>query len=148
MSPRKQPRVGIEFPRGKRAVIAQPAQEDDSQRVSWRFGDGDRGGTWPWEPSGFAAEVALELLTFLAEMDKMTWAECSQSWKPRRKRVEASGISAEAQDRLRSIHKDDTEFLEEFRVSGPGRIWAIRVGHVCHVLWWDPEHTVWPTRDR
>lgn len=142
---RKRPVVREAIPKGKHARVAQRTDEDDSLRVSWRFGDADRNGRWAWHPEAIAPEQASDILHFLAEMDKLTWAVAMEGWRPRRKRVEAGGICKEAQERLIALQKEELDELEEWRLSGPERIWGIRDGHVCHVLWWDPEHTVWPS---
>lgn len=144
MSP-KRPKIGQEFPTGKRAVVGRDIRDDDNLRVSWRFGDADRNGTWAWSAENISEREAHEILVFVAEMDKLTWAACSQGWRPHRKRIDTTGICDEAQERLRAIHKDDLDHLEEFHMSGPERIWGIRVGHVFHVLWWDARHTVYPS---
>lgn len=141
--PAKRPKVLQSFPTGKRAVVAQLPREDNDLRVSWRFGDADRNGRWRW--SAVTEGEAPAILTFLSEMDKLTWAEAQQGWRPRAKRVETSGICADAQARLVDLTKDDLDHLDEWRLSGPERIWGIRAGHVCHVLWWDPDHSVWPS---
>jgi hypothetical protein len=40
---------------------------------------------------------------------------------------------------------DEVEYLHEYHMSGPERIWGIREGNICLVLWCAPDHSVWPT---
>lgn len=143
--PDKRPKLRESIPRGKHAVVSQAPRDDDDLRVSWRFGDADRNGTWAWSAENISEREAHEILAFAAEMDKLTWAVCSQGWRPHRKRIDAADVCHEAQERLRAIRRDDVDHLEEFHMSGPERIWGIRAGHVFHVLWWDPGHTVYPS---
>jgi len=48
--------------------------------------------------------------------------------------------------RLREIQRDDLDMLVEFHIQGKVRFWGARRGNVCHLLWWDPEHGVWPSK--
>lgn len=80
----------------------------------------------------------------LAEVEKFTWASAA----PRVKSVPASGICKDARDRLGDIERDDIDDLVEIRLGNKPRVWGVRRGHVFHVLWWDPDHTVWPTEPR
>ncbi len=143
--PNKRPRVREAIPAGKRPVVTQATSEDDSLRVSWRFGDADRNGHWAWSRETMSPEDARDVLEFIHEMDKLTWAAASVGHRARAKRIDVSGICADAQRRLLDISRDDVEWLWEWHITGPKRIWGWRTGHVCHILWWDPEHTVWPT---
>ncbi len=141
----KRVRVREPIPTGKRAVVTQTPREDDSVRISWRLGDADLNGQWRWTQENIGADRAMEVLAFMAEMDKLSWAAAQQGWRPRAKRVDTVGICAEAQDRLVQLAKDDLDHLEEWRMGGAQRIWGFRIGHICHVLWWDPDHSVWPS---
>ena len=59
--------------------------------------------------------------------------------------VNQDGMAKAAHDRLITIHKDDCDELWSLRVQGKPRIWAIPSENVMHVLWWDPEHEVYPS---
>jgi len=142
----KRARVSQSIQVGKNPVVTQSTQEDNTRRVSWRFGDADLNGRWRWTEENIGKD-ALKVLKFLAEMDKLTWAEAQQGHRPRLKRVETAGICAEAQSRLRSLGRVDLEYLYEWHLSGPERIWGSRESgsDICHVLWWDSDHSVWPS---
>ena len=139
----KQARIEGALSTTKSARYVESTREDDDRRISWRFGSADLGGTWRWTSRDIGADLP-EVVAFLAEMDKLTWAEAQQGWRPKAKRVEAAGICSEAQECLRRLGLE-VEYLHEWHVSGARRIWGVREGHVCNVLWWDPEHTVWPS---
>lgn len=57
-------------------------------------------------------------------------------------------ISSVAQKRLIQLNLDDTESLVSLRLSGTQRIWGIRVGNVLRILWWDPNHKVYPSKPK
>jgi hypothetical protein len=47
-----------------------------------------------------------------------------------------------AKTKLDEIFGED---IFRFRLSGEKRLWGFRSGDVFHVLWWDPDHAVYPT---
>lgn len=78
-------------------------------------------------------------------MDKLTWAEASTGYRPRCKTIPSTQLCDQAQQRLVALRRDDEDFLVEFHLTGTQRIWGIRRGSMCHVLWWDPDHSVCPS---
>ena len=59
--------------------------------------------------------------------------------------VPVANIITNAQKRLAGLNLDDTETLVSLRLTGRQRIWGIRVANILRVLWWDPEHQVYPS---
>lgn len=43
---------------------------------------------------------------------------------------------------------DDVDDLYQLHVTGPKRVWGIRFGPYLKLLWWDPDHQVYPVRKR
>lgn len=54
-------------------------------------------------------------------------------------------IVPEAFKRLRDIKKDDADSLHGWHIQGKQRLWCIEHEGTMCVLWWDPEHQVYPT---
>ena len=54
-------------------------------------------------------------------------------------------LSSEANRRLGKLGIDE---IVRIRVSAKGRLFALRDGDVFDLLWWDPEHQVYPTEPR
>lgn len=139
----KRPRFRAEPSIEKRPRVAQEPRNEDDARISWRLGDADMNERWAWnaiDPARVAAVVA-----FLAEMDKLTWPEASRGHRGRCKMIPTTEICEEAQRRLVAIGHDDEDSLAEFHLTGMERIWGIRRGSICHILWWDPDHSVCPS---
>ena len=57
-------------------------------------------------------------------------------------------LSAEAKQRLRDIKLDDIDTLWSFRMSGAGRFWCLKHENIYSLLWWDPNHEVYPVSKR
>jgi len=58
--------------------------------------------------------------------------------------VEVYRLCSEAQKRLKEIPLA-LDALMSLRISGKGRLWGVRTGHVIDLLWWDPAHQVCPS---
>jgi hypothetical protein len=54
-------------------------------------------------------------------------------------------ICHEAQKRLEEIGLDDLDEVFRFRLASKPRLYGFLVQHIFYVLWWDPEHNVYPT---
>jgi hypothetical protein len=108
--------------------------------LSWRFGHSDKGGPYSWLVLG-APEIHALMLR-LPEFEFMTWdqlqaAGCHQ--------ISSSELCDEAKTRLRELEYDDIDELMAYRITGAKRMWCMKDGSLMRVLWWDPDHQVYPT---
>jgi hypothetical protein len=109
-------------------------------------------GNWTWGPRSCLDDDWTTLLEpFLREYAKKTWneihAERTGGKQRRQKHVDysKSSICSEAQERLVEIEMDDIDRIFRFRLSGRNRMYGIRYQQIFFVLWWDPEHNIFPT---
>lgn len=96
------------------------------------------------------ASETLELLKFLDELTGKTWGECENETANGHKRHHDHAIkdlTPEAQDRLRHLDENE-ERIFRFRLKGKCRLWGFRSGDLFRVLWYDPEHAVYPVSKR
>ncbi len=101
----------------------------------------DPDGDWGWknlESSDFWNSIFHKIKDF----ESMTWGEIfgGRSNHP----IGRSLIVSEAQKRLMDLRLDDVDDLYQLRVGGRKRIWGLKIGNVFKVLWWDPNHSVYP----
>jgi hypothetical protein len=114
-------------------------------RPLWKFGGIDMEGQWGWRTA--SAQQIEGILGRCCSFESMTWREIEQKrgkHRPHNHPMPISQISRDAQARLRTIERDDEDGLYSLRINNLSRIWGFRRGHVFHVLWWDPDHTVYP----
>jgi len=109
----------------------------------------DVGGDWGW---GRISGVELRRVRdWVCNMEKLTWNEARNPRGPGCKPVSLNSSNAAAakiKDRLLELKQDDVDGLYEFHLDGLTRFWGLRRGHVCHLLWWDPNHEIWPANLR
>jgi hypothetical protein len=129
--------ASLKIPRGESVV-----GNYDSQQIAWHLRGLDLGGPFGWagvlQHEGFA-----ELFGALSAFETMTWAEIKANNSSHSVRVDL--LSKAARDRLVEIEQDDVEELFSLRISGRRRVWGIQDRHILRLLWWDPEHEVFPT---
>ena len=105
----------------------------------------DKNGSWSW--NGVSSQDKARILDFMGDMCVLSWAEIAQQRDNRGKKhhyQEAQSIATSAQGRLTGL-EDEVDYLFRFRLGSRERLWGIRKYGVFYVLWWDPEHTVYPT---
>ncbi len=114
----------------------------DSNHISWRFSKVDRDGKWKCSLNALGEDKTKEIIRKLKDFDSMTWGDFKGK---RRHSIPVNTISREAKKRLEDIQRDDIDVLFSVGISGKERIWGVREGDVFSILWWDPEHEVYPS---
>lgn len=124
----------------------------DSAHPVWRLAllDLDHDGDWSW---GVDEGVLRKILTFLREMEHLTWTEVRAQLTggrrrgPKHKFIPAAHLCSQAQRRLLELQLDEFEELFRFRLGNMHRLWGVIHQDVFYPVWWDPDHKVCPSRD-
>lgn len=115
-------------------------QAIEGQHLAWRFGLQDRGGDFPWVAITETDQV--DVIRRMAEFEKMTVQQMKQGGSHHI--VPFEKFATPIFQRLRALELDDFDALCSFRVTGTKRFWCIKLENIYSVLWWDPEHKVYP----
>ncbi|OEJ34194.1 hypothetical protein [Streptomyces subrutilus] len=89
------------------------------------------------------------MLSKMSEVEKMTVQEmrnASGGKLYKEYATEDTGIIREARDRLTSLGLSDMTKIGRIRFAGTQRLYGFLEGTVFHVLWWDPNHEVYPSK--
>ncbi|KAB1979239.1 hypothetical protein [Streptomyces triticiradicis] len=124
-----------------------PSGASSGERVCWRFTHLDREG--PWGLHSLDHARLLELISEMVKFESQTINELFRQgeWPGKCHDVPQLPNRA-ALDRLDAIGLADMTKIWKLRIGGKGRLWGFLVGNVFHVVWWDPEHEVWPSKLR
>ena len=114
---------------------------DPQQTVKWCFRLFDRGISW--HDDQHVEETFRAVAHLLKSYSGRTWGQIEQD-RSRDHAIAISKLCKDAQKRLEDLKLDDYGPLWRFRFSGLKRIWGIRAGRYFQVLWWDPQHQVYP----
>lgn len=126
-------------PRVPQSLPGGPSDESPSWRFSWL----DRGGEWGWDE--VTAEDLALVHTMMVNFETMRMGEILGAQK-QSKSIPTENLPAAALSRLSQIGRDDETGLVELRLGGAQRLWGLRRDSLIYVLWWDPDHTVFPSR--
>lgn len=108
----------------------------------WQIGVMDLDGRWGWrsvEPDAFFEDILPKIQNF----ESMKWPDILNR---KNHEIKVEDITVEAQKRLAELKLDDFENLVSLRLTGPKRIWGIKIGNIFKILWWDPAHEVYPSK--
>ena len=121
-----------------------PGADSSGDRLCWRFKHVDHDGPW-----GFDRMTGAELRSLmksLAEFELMTMNEAFKGGYPGKDYDIEEIPTREARERLDAIGLADMTKISVFRLGGTPRLYGFRCGNVFHVVWWDPDHVIWPSR--
>ncbi|OAD21029.1 hypothetical protein THIOM_003223 [Candidatus Thiomargarita nelsonii] len=127
-------------PHWKTRPEKQPSSEQD--KPVWRLSLLDWDGPWGWR--NIDAKKWQEILQKLGHFETRTWADIKNDGNNHAVEIQNSP-NPEVPKRLIDIHLDDIDELFSLRLSGKERVWGILEGHILKILWWDPNHEVWPS---
>lgn len=116
--------------------------------VSWRFRRMDMGGEWPC--SAIDASTLLDVREKLTHFEKQKWSASAGSGSAGVvKRIPIADFQPSVQQRFTKLGLDHlADALWEFRLGGKPRVWGVRVDDVCYIVWWDPHHSVYPSKKK
>jgi len=129
-----------------RTLPGLPDSGSSGERICWRFRHLDLEG--PWSLGALGGGELGELMKALAGFESMTMAEAFRGGHPGKDYDVEDLPTALALDRLDAIGMGDLTKISRFRIDGRGRLYGIRCENVFHVIWWDPNHEVWPSEKR
>lgn len=131
----KQP---YEVPYDRDAVMA--------RNVVWRFHGLDQDGRWSMANLGSAR--LLEVLLKLGSFEQQTIRELFYDGEEPGKHYNVENLPKESHDRLTELGREDETIIARLRLTGQQRLYGFLREHVFHVLWWDPQHEVYPSNKR
>ena len=145
----KQPGSAFVPPAGAKKPRTPEYDGDDvlKRRPVWRFELFDHDGPWSFA-AGLTPDVLVDLLRKLANFERMTIGELFHTGEEPGKHYDVDDMPTHVKNRLTDIERDDETRLSRLRLDGTCRLYGVLREHIFHVLWWDPEHEVYPSPKR
>lgn len=154
----KRPKAGSQVPSGKKSPtapasapsgknpIALPREDSSDKRLCWRFDvldvDGPFGNRIPDEHWPM-------IIDNLRKIETMTLREVFNQGDEPGKHYEIQQLpTKESHRRLAELGYDDQDRISRLRFGGTLRLYGFLRGNIFHVLWWDPDHKVYPSPKR
>lgn len=120
-----------------------PGGSNSHERLCWRFEHVDHDGPW-----GFDDTAMAEILVKMRDCERMTLRELRNTSDLFVEYDVPGGLCKTALDRLAVLGWDDMTAIQRLRFMGKQRLYGFLDGNIFHVLWWDPEHQVYPSQKR
>ncbi|MEU5811199.1 hypothetical protein [Streptomyces sp. NPDC047718] len=91
----------------------------------------------------------MEILAKLREFERFTLNELrNTSGTFESYGLPAAALCKEAYERLAEMGRDDMTEIHRLRLMGAQRLYGFLDGNVFHVVWWDPDHKVYPWKPK
>lgn len=119
------------------------------QQMSWTCENADHDGVWSWGTARKWEDAHWDeaVKPKLGQWEKLTWAEidsiASGSGHKMHHTMDVDVITDEAQLRLMELDKIEASIFR-FRLGNKPRLWGFRRVAEFHVLWYDPDHKIYP----
>jgi hypothetical protein len=130
----------------KRIPVTEPLAEDVKDRhIRFRFDMVDHEAEWSLLDIDRSSH--MELLKFIKDVETMTVGECEKPGDDRYKTYKDLSGCPNSKVLERLVEEfEGLDYVSRFRLTGKKRLYGLLTGHEFHVLWWDPEHLVWPSQ--
>jgi hypothetical protein len=102
----------------------------------------DMEGEWGWQ--GLDMTTMQRVIAKLRDFESMTLNEVFHQGEYPGKWYPMARLPAPAKTRLQQLGRDDFDAIHRLRVGGSERVYGLLIDNVFHLLWWDPDHTVYP----
>jgi hypothetical protein len=140
----KKPKVKT-WPSPSKTPTAQSMPDFNAMHPAWRLAHIDLIHPDDWkEMHAFDAVTLERIKQRLANLESMPWKEILNKYSHP---IEVSKLCKGARERLEKRQIDAT-LLVSLRCTQTERIWGIRRENVLSLMWWDPNHQVYPVQKK
>lgn len=148
---KRKPKKQVFAPSVKTKEVPRPAvlpgAETSDSRICWRLCHVDHDG--PWGFGKIDSPTLRWLMERLARFESMTINELFHSGGYPGVDYDVASIpNTAALNRLDEIRLPDMTKIHRLQLSSTARLYGFLIDHVFHVVWWDPEHEVWPSKKK
>jgi len=121
----------------------------DAQPPTWSFVIADKS----WPESLYSERAGKDwtdiILPKLRDFEGLTWAEIKRQTYGRGNKssnhyVYVNQMLKKVGKRLEQLHLEDKEQLFSLRLGSRKRIYGIKIGSVLRIIWYDPDHKLYP----
>jgi hypothetical protein len=149
--PRVAPHLARRFAEQEKAPKAANDGSRFSSQVTWCITKADRKDRWSWgEPRDWQQDEWDSVIhPPLQQFAGLTWGEVDQFSSETGHKMhhghEVSDLVDEAQERWKALDLEQYDSVFRFRLGGTRRVWGFIVQAHFHTVWWDRNHSIYPT---
>ena len=128
-------------PKRTKKPVSVPIVSTQTKKLVWKVARIDDNSPWGWNQIT-CPDFLRNIWDKMRNFETMAWSEILGR---HHHAIAVNDIIQPAQNRLEQLGYDDQAELVSFRLSNTERIWAIRSGEEAFLLWWDPNHEIYPS---
>lgn len=128
-------------PRPTKKPVSAPMVSTQTRKLVWKVARIDDNSPWGWNQIT-CPDFLRNIWDKMRNFETMPWSEILGR---HHHAIAINDIIQPAQNRLEQLGYDDQAELVSFRLSNTERIWAIRSGAEAFLIWWDPNHEIYPS---
>ncbi len=127
-----------------------PVISTDGENIIWLFDKIDRSGSYAFDVNREDFDHK-EVLTKMINYSSMTWGEVKRQThddgRSKHHFLAPGSLSKEAAERLKARDLEEfSDYIFSFALQNKIRIVGIRNAEKFHVLWYDPDHKICPSK--
>lgn len=136
--------------RPKVAATSNPEVLDEKPQFCFQYVDKWAKGAYGYS---FGQNDAETVLDFLADRSRETWRTILSHRDSNGQKHHSHHVSDMPNGSRRDYERLDLDKfcggeLFRFRLGSTRRLWGFRADHMFHVVWWDPDHKVYPSEPK
>ncbi len=128
----------------RKRATSSPTVSTQNRKLIWKVVRIDDNSPWGWNHIT-CPDFLRNIWDKMRNFETMTWGEILGR---NHHAIAVNDIIEPAKKRLEQLGHDDQAELISFHITGRQRIWAIRSGEEAFLLWWDPNHEIYPSHLR
>ncbi|MGL6564829.1 hypothetical protein [Aeromonas dhakensis] len=125
-----------------------------SYLVTWCDTKADLVGSWSWGELRAWQQSEWDQIIGppFEQFRKLTWREIDELSSDTGHKMhhghDVGDLIVEAQERWLDLNLEEYESVFRFRIGNTGRVWGFIVQAHFHIVWWDREHSIYPTEQK
>lgn len=144
---KRQPAVDVPGRKESPRTPDLPGAGNSDERLCWRFTHVDNDGDWGFR--NVDPQTLCEIMTHLRDFESMTLNAVFHNGGEPGKDYEVEQIpNQDALKRLVEKNLADQTKISRLRLGGKPRLYGFLRGNVFYVVFWDPEHDIWPSNKK
>lgn len=138
----KRPKSVEKIAEKKSPVIAEPVSLYDDDKAAWRISRIQLIDPYGWHD--LDAEGILRIKGRLASLERSTWRDIFVRDARHNHQIGVSDLKCPIAKLWMQKNLPDQPALWTIRVGAKGRIWGILSEKAYQIIFWDPDHLIWP----
>ena len=139
----KKPRAAVLVHPEKRPRVATEPRSIMDMQPAWRLSNMRMKSPFGWD--AITRSDMEQVVGHLKGLESMAWSEILVGAKKQNHHCDVDGMCKRARECLEDDWQGGVDELLTMRLSNKKRVWGVLEESIVYLLWWDPEHDVYPS---